>query len=128
MIIFVLGLSSQTYDYVEQYSVSIDQVRGGSMGIEYLVSLGHKKILRVSGPEHHPQSNQGFIGLTQAAREFCVEITTVSTPSLDVLSGEDLAPEFLAIWQLPEILGPTNFQPASCRSYSAWLRARPTMS
>jgi LacI family transcriptional regulator len=99
-----VGFISQTDDHVEQCSVSIDQVRGGYIGIEYLASLGHKKVLWVSGPEHHHQSNQRFVGVTQAARDFGVEITTISSPSLDFLSGEHIAPEILAIGQLPDAI------------------------
>jgi LacI family transcriptional regulator len=99
-----VGFISQTDDHVEQCSVSIDQVRGGYIGIEYLASLGHKKILWVSGPEHHHQSNQRFVGVTQAAREFGVEITTTSSPSLDFLSGEHIAPEILAKGPLPDAI------------------------
>ncbi|CAN2224984.1 PurR Transcriptional regulators [Candidatus Nanopelagicaceae bacterium] len=97
-----VGFISQTDDHVEQCSVSIDQVRGGYIGIEYLASLGHKKILWVSGPAHHHQSNQRFVGVTQAAREFGVEVTSISSPSLDFLSGEHIAPEILAKDELPD--------------------------
>jgi len=41
---------SQTDEEPNQCSVSIDQVRGGYIGLEYLAKLGHKKILCVSGP------------------------------------------------------------------------------
>ena len=99
-----VGFISQTDDHVEQCSVSIDQVRGGYIGIEYLATMGHKKVLWVSGPDHHHQSNQRFVGVTQAAREFGVEITTISSPSLDFLSGEHIAPDILAIGQLPDAI------------------------
>jgi LacI family transcriptional regulator len=99
-----VGFISQTDDHIEQCSVSIDQVRGGYIGIQYLAGLGHKKILWVSGPAHHHQSNQRFVGITQAAQEFGVEISTVMTPSLDFLSGEHLAPEILSRGQLPDAI------------------------
>ena len=99
-----VGFISQTDDHVEQCSVSIDQVRGGFIGIEYLASLGHKKILWVSGPTHHHQSNQRFVGVTQAAREFDVEVTAISSPSLDFLSGEHIAPTILAQGKLPDAI------------------------
>lgn len=99
-----VGFISQTDDHVEQCSVSIDQVRGGFIGIEYLASLGHKRILWVSGPTHHHQSNQRFVGVTQAAREFDVEVTAISSPSLDFLSGEHIAPTILAQGKLPDAI------------------------
>jgi DNA-binding LacI/PurR family transcriptional regulator len=61
-----VGYISQTDEYPQQCSVLIDQVRGGFIGIEYLHSLGHRKILWISGPKHHHQSNQRFVGITQA--------------------------------------------------------------
>jgi LacI family transcriptional regulator len=61
-----VGYISQTDETPEQCSVSIDQVRGGYIGIEYLHNLGHKKILWISGPEHHHQSNVVPILLTQS--------------------------------------------------------------
>jgi len=99
-----VGFISQTDDHVEQCSVSIDQVRGGYIGIEYLAGLGHKKVLWVSGPDHHHQSNQRFVGITQAAKEFGVQVTTISSPSLDFLSGEQIAPEILAMGSLPDAI------------------------
>lgn len=99
-----VGFISQTDDHIEQCSVSIDQVRGGFIGIEYLASRGHKKILWVSGPSDHHQSNQRFVGVTHAAREFGVEITTTTCPSLDFLSGEHIAPQIIAAGPLPDAI------------------------
>jgi LacI family transcriptional regulator len=99
-----VGFISQTDDHVEQCSVSIDQVRGGYIGIEYLAGLGHKNVLWVSGPGHHHQSNQRFVGITQAAKEFGVQVTTITSPSLDFLSGEQIAPEILAMGSLPDAI------------------------
>ena len=99
-----VGFISQTDDHVEQCSVSIDQVRGGYIGVEYLAMLGHKSILWVSGPDHHHQSNQRFVGITQAARELKIELTVISSPSLDFLSGEHLGPKILAISPLPDAI------------------------
>ena len=95
---------SQTDEVPQQCSVSIDQVRGGYIGIEYLANLGHKKIVWVSGPEHHHQSNQRFVGITQAARQFGVEIDSMSSPSLDFLSGENIAPHIIARGPLPDAI------------------------
>lgn len=99
-----VGFISQTDDHVEQCSVSIDQVRGGYIGVEYLAKLGHKSILWVSGPDHHHQSNQRFVGITQAVRDFDIELKVVSSPSLDFLSGEHLGPQILAALPLPDAI------------------------
>lgn len=99
-----VGFISQTDDHVEQCSVSIDQVRGGYIGIEYLAKLGHKKILWVSGPDRHHQSNQRFVGVTQAAKEFGIELSTFTAPSLDFITGEHVAPEIQAMGSLPDAI------------------------
>ncbi len=99
-----VGFISQTDDHFEQCSVSIDQVRGGYIGIEYLAKLGHKKILWVSGPDHHHQSNQRFVGVTQAAKEFGVELSTFTAPSLDFIAGEHVAPEIQSMGPLPDAI------------------------
>ena len=95
---------SQTDEEPDQCSVSIDQVRGGYIGLEYLAKLGHKKILWVSGPEHHHQSNQRFVGITQAAHAFDVELSTINAPSLDFLTGEHMAPQIIAAGPLPDAI------------------------
>ena len=90
-----VGFISQTDEHVDQCSVSIDQVRGGYIGIEYLAKLGHKKIVWASGPAHH-QSNQRFVGITEAAKEFGIDLSVVKSPSLDFQSGENMAPQIIA--------------------------------
>jgi LacI family transcriptional regulator len=92
-----VGYISQTDEHVDQCSVSIDQVRGGFIGIEYLAKLGHKQILWVSGPTHHHQSNQRFVGIAEAAKEFGIELSVISAPSLDFLSGEHIAPQIIEV-------------------------------
>ena len=95
---------SQTDEEPDQCSVSIDQVRGGYIGIEYLAKLGHKKILWVSGPRHHHQSNQRFVGITQAAQDFQVQLDVMSSPSLDFVSGENIAPHIITRGPLPDAI------------------------
>ena len=103
-----VGYISQTDEDPQQCSVSIDQVRGGFIGLEYLHSLGHKKILWVSGPKHHFQSNQRFVGITQAVAEFGIELTTMISPSLDFLAGEHIAPAIIAEGPLPDAIFAAN--------------------
>lgn len=95
---------SQTDEQPEQCSVSIDQVRGGYIGIEYLHSLGHTKILWVSGPDRHHQSNQRFVGITQAAADLGIEISVMKSESLDILSGEQIASKIIAAGALPDAI------------------------
>jgi LacI family transcriptional regulator len=99
-----LGFISQTDNQPEQCSVAVDQVRGGYIGLEYLHKLGHKKVLWVSGPGHQHQSNQRFVGISQAARDFGVEVTSISSPTMDFLSGEAIAPQIIAAGPLPDAI------------------------
>jgi LacI family transcriptional regulator len=103
-----VGFISQTENQPEQCSVAVDQVRGGYVGLEYLHKLGHKKVLWVSGPAHQHQSNQRFVGITQAARDFGVEVTSITAPTMDFLTGEALAPEIIAAGPLPDAIFATN--------------------
>ena len=95
---------SQTDEEPDQCSVSIDQVRGGFIGLEYLAKLGHKKVLWVSGPDHHHQSNQRFVGITQAAKQFGIELDVMEAPSLDFLTGEQIAPAIISRGPLPDAI------------------------
>jgi LacI family transcriptional regulator len=99
-----VGYISQTDEQPNQCSVSIDQVRGGYIGLEYLHKLGHKKVLWLSGPSHHHQSNQRFVGISQAAVEFDVELSVMTAESLDFLSGEQMGPAIMAAGTLPDAI------------------------
>ena len=99
-----VGFISQTDDHIEQCSVSIDQVRGGFIGLEYLANLGHKNILWVAGPDHHHQSNQRYLGITQAAEKYGVSLSSMFAPSLDFITGEHIAPQIIAAGPLPDAI------------------------
>jgi LacI family transcriptional regulator len=99
-----VGYISQTDEQPNQCSVSIDQVRGGYIGLEYLHKLGHKKVLWLSGPSHHHQSNQRFVGISQAAVEFGVELSVMKAESLDFLAGEQMGPAIMAAGALPDAI------------------------
>ena len=99
-----VGFISQTDEEPDQCSVSIDQVRGGYIGLEYLAKLGHKSVLWIAGPPHHHQSNQRFVGITQAAAEFGIELSSMNAPSLDFITGENMAPEIIAAGPLPDAI------------------------
>ena len=99
-----LAFVSQAADRPSQCSVAIDQVMGGYIGIEYLYKLGHKKILWLAGPDHHHQSNQRYIGITQAVANFGIELSVMNSPSLDFLSGEHMAPLILEAGPLPDAI------------------------
>lgn len=103
-----VGFISQTDNQPEQCSVAVDQVRGGYIGLEYLHKLGHKKVLWVSGPDHLHQSNQRFVGITQAARDYGVEVTSITAQTMDFLTGEALAPQIIAAGPLPDAIFAVN--------------------
>ena len=99
-----VGYISQTDEEPEQCSVSIDQVRGGYIGLEYLYNLGHRDILWISGPAHHHQSNQRYVGILGAAAEFGINVQVINSPSLDFISGEQIAPAILALPKMPDAI------------------------
>jgi len=99
-----VGYISQTDEEPEQCSVSIDQVHGGYIALEYLYKLGHRDILWISGPAHHHQSNQRYVGILTAAKEFGITVQTMNAPSLDFISGEQIAPKILALPKLPDAI------------------------
>ena len=84
-----------------QCSVSVDDVHGGQMGIEYLASLGHKNIAWVCGPENIPQVADRGAGVAKAAKVASVEITTVRVPLMNAAKGEEAAREILSMKKLP---------------------------
>jgi len=95
----VVDLTDETPNHC---SVSVDQVQGGYLGIEYLASLGHKKVLWLSGPPAHLQSNQRLLGVQQAARKFDIEVSTITSPGLDFISGEQIAKDIVDLGPLPD--------------------------
>ena len=103
-----LGFISQTDETPQKCSVSIDQMHGGYIGIQYLHSLGHKKILWVSGPKQHYQSYERFVGITQAVKEFGIELSVLTSTTLDVLAGEHLGKDIIAAGPLPDAIFAAN--------------------
>lgn len=84
-----------------QCSVSVDDVHGGQIAIEYLASLGHKKIAWVSGPEKIPQVADRGRGVAKAAKVASVSIETVRVSLMNAAKGEEAANEILAMDNLP---------------------------
>lgn len=84
-----------------QCSVSVDDVHGGQIAIEYLASLGHTRIAWVSGPENIPQVADRGAGVMKAAKFANVEITKITVPLMNAAKGEDAAKELLKLETLP---------------------------
>ena len=99
---------SQTEETPDHCSLSIDQLRGGFIGLQYLQRLGHKNVLWVSGPDKHYPSLQRLIGMTQAAKDMGVALTVKQALSLDHQTGLHIAEEIIAAGQLPDAIFAVN--------------------
>jgi LacI family transcriptional regulator len=84
-----------------QCSVSVDDVHGGQIAIEYLASLGHKRIAWVSGPAKIPQVADRGTGVAKAALVASVEIEHIEVPLMNTANGEEAARNLLALESLP---------------------------
>lgn len=84
-----------------QCSVSVDDVNGGQIAIEHLVTLGHKHIAWVAGPESIPQVKDRGTGVAKAAKVAALTIETIRVPLMNAAKGEDAAREILALAKRP---------------------------
>jgi LacI family transcriptional regulator len=81
----------------EQCSVSVDDINGGQLAIEYLTSLGHKDIAWVCGPESIPQVAERGAGVAKAAKASAANITTIRITLMNTLQGEEAARKILEL-------------------------------
>lgn len=84
-----------------QCSVSVDDVHGGQIAIEYLASLGHKRIAWVCGPAKIPQVADRGAGVAKAAKLSNVEIVQLEVQLMNATNGEGAARDLLALDVLP---------------------------
>jgi LacI family transcriptional regulator len=82
-------------------SVSVNDVRGGEIAIEHLVSLGHKHVAWVCGPETIPQALDRSKGVATAAKLHKVQIETIRTTGMKFDCGVEAAEQFLAMSPRP---------------------------
>jgi len=85
----------------KQCSVSVDDVNGGQIAIEYLASLGHKDIVWVCGPESIPQVAERGAGVAKAAKASSVNVTTIRIALMNTLQGEVAAKKILELTTRP---------------------------
>jgi LacI family transcriptional regulator len=85
----------------KQCSVSVDDVHGGQIAIEYLAGLGHKNIAWVCGPESIPQVADRGAGVTKAAKVAGAKIETVRVPLMNAAKGEEAAKKILDLDVMP---------------------------
>ena len=84
-----------------QCSVSVDDVHGGQLAIEYLAGLGHTKIAWVCGPETIPQVADRSAGVAKAAKVANVSVQTIKVALMNSTKGEEAALKILELDQLP---------------------------
>jgi LacI family transcriptional regulator len=85
----------------KQCSVSVDDVHGGQIAIEYLAGLGHKNIAWVCGPESIPQVADRGAGVTKAAKVAGAKIETIRVPLMNATKGEEAAKKILELDVMP---------------------------
>lgn len=85
----------------KQCSVSVDDINGGQIAIEFLASIGHKNIAWVCGPETIPQVSDRGAGVTKAAKVANVKIETVRVSLMNTIQGEEAARTILALPKRP---------------------------
>jgi LacI family transcriptional regulator len=82
-------------------SISVDDIYGGRIAIEYLSELGHRDIAWVCGPDTIPQVAERGIGVAKAAKVSNVKIETVRVPLMNSAQGEEAAKAILELPTLP---------------------------
>jgi LacI family transcriptional regulator len=82
-------------------SISVDDIYGGRIAIEYLSELGHYDIAWVCGPDSIPQVAERGIGVAKAAKAGNVKIETVRVPLMNSAQGEEAAKVILELPKMP---------------------------
>lgn len=85
----------------QQCSVSVDDVHGGQLGIEYLTGLGHTDIAWVCGPESIPQVADRGAGVAKAAKFAGAKIETIRVSLMNAAQGEEAAKQILRLKIIP---------------------------
>jgi LacI family transcriptional regulator len=85
----------------KQCSVSVDDVHGGQLGIEYLTGLGHTDIAWVCGPDSIPQVADRGAGVAKAAKFAGAQVETIRVSLMNTTQGEEAAKKILALKTIP---------------------------
>jgi len=94
----LLDRESQSTD---QCSVAVDDVRGAELAMSHLISLGHREIAWVTGPDSIPQCADRGLGALRTASNAGVTVTTIKIPLMNTNSGEEAATEILNSADVP---------------------------
>ncbi|TNM63189.1 LacI family transcriptional regulator [Streptomyces sp. NP160] len=87
-------------------SVAVDDVRGGRLAGEHLLSLGHRRIAFVGGPDHLGQVRDRLAGLRTAAggagaQGGAAAVEVVPSDDMSVRAGSAAAARLFAQWPDP---------------------------
>jgi LacI family transcriptional regulator len=85
----------------KQCSVSVDDVHGGQIAIEYLAGLGHTHIAWVCGPGSIPQVADRGAGVSKAAKVAGAKIETIHVSLMNAAKGEEAARKILELAKMP---------------------------
>ena len=85
----------------KQCSVSVDDIHGGQLGIEYLTGLGHTDIAWVCGPDSIPQVADRGAGVAKAAKFAGATVETIRVSLMNTTQGEEAARKILALKTIP---------------------------
>jgi LacI family transcriptional regulator len=85
----------------KQCSVSVDDVHGGQIAIEYLAGLGHTHIAWVCGPDSIPQVADRGAGVSKAAKVAGAKIETIHVSLMNATKGEEAARKILELVKMP---------------------------
>ena len=85
----------------KQCSVSVDDIHGGQLGIEYLTGLGHTEIAWVCGPDSIPQVADRGAGVAKAAKFAGAKVETIRVSLMNTSQGEEAAKKILALKTIP---------------------------
>lgn len=96
-----VALLDREIDGAANCSVSVDDVHGGQMAIEYLAGLGHQNIAWVCGPESIPQVADRGKGVQKAAKLANVSIEIIKVPLMNAIKGEEAARHILELTNRP---------------------------
>ena len=80
-------LVDRAADSVECCAVGVDDVAGGRIAIEHLVSQGHRRVAFVGGPSSLKQIRDRLEGAQAAALAGGADLLSISVPQLDFASG-----------------------------------------
>ncbi|MDA8196659.1 MAG: LacI family DNA-binding transcriptional regulator [Actinomycetota bacterium] len=88
----------------ELCSVTVDDVKGGSIAVTHLIEEGHRKIVFINGPSSIRQCRDRRAGVDVAIRTLKnnsntdkIEIVDIGVPALSIAAGEDIANSLLDI-------------------------------